>query len=1112
MNKFYTLLCLILLAICTQTEGQIYYVKAGASGNGTSWADASGNLQAVLANASSGSQVWVAKGIYTPANCSPCNTSDRNISFEIPNGVALYGGFQGTESTLAERNWQANSTILSADIDSDGTATNNSFSIIYTAYVNNQTLADGFIIEGGNADDNSVSYGERNNSGAGWYNTGKSSGGTSHPTVRNCIFRNNYAVGFGGAMFHQAAFSGSCHPNIINCTFETNSSKSGGGGVYFNAILGGQSYPQLVHCTFQGNSCENSGGAMYNNGQLGSCNPTIINCLFLENETNQYGAGMYNLGKSGDASPKLTNCIFYDNSAVAAGAIYNLGSENGNSSPVITNCTFFKNSANVGGVMYNQANDATGNCEAVVQNCIFWANTAGYGLVFQNGYAHPSISYSLVQVSDCSQLNTGTASTVNCGAGMLFGQSPVFADSANYDLRLQSSSLAVDAGSNPAILATGIGVDFDSLPRIFNGTVDLGAFEFGSTAYDPPQIITQAASANLCEGQQISLQISANGTPPLQYQWYKDGRAVSGATSPVLQINNAAISDAGAYHCTVISTMADTATSQIANVQVFENLSSAIDIATTTEAICAGSDVSFSTSISNGGSTPQYQWYINGSAVAGANNSTFVYSGFANGDVVQCELTSNAVCVVNPVEVSNEVEISVANWVEPAITINASASEVCEGTNVQFTAQTEFEGTSPIYRWFINSVEVAETNTPVFNSTTLANGDLIHCILESNHNCISSNSVMSNQLNVSVLDLVKSSVSLSATMTELCEGEELIISAQVVHGGTSPLFDWYVNGQLQPKHAPSLSSSDFANQTQVYCVLTSNAPCVNNNIAYSDTLAFRVADMVVAEVLIEADKDTLCEGEEVKIKALSSNSGVNPHYQWKLNGMLLSVDSSEISLIDLADGDRISCEMTSSSECVENNPVQSNELSLIVHPMLEASARLYIMPGKICVGDTVLLQVDANNPGDAPVFQWFWNDQPVGANSPSFRAEAVQNNDQFYCRMTSSDACAVPSTVFSDTILLPADDCTTSLQERSNEPFWKLFPNPSGGRVFVTSTSTASDQLLNYQIFNAQNGAVAKGNLNPQEGINLEALASGCYWIVLQHKERQQVERLIIIR
>ena len=100
-------------------QGQsVIYVNEVASGanDGTTWAEAFSALQDALATAQPGDEIWVAQGIYRPDQGQAVTEGDREASFRLKNGVALYGGFAGTELMREERDWEANETVLSGDL------------------------------------------------------------------------------------------------------------------------------------------------------------------------------------------------------------------------------------------------------------------------------------------------------------------------------------------------------------------------------------------------------------------------------------------------------------------------------------------------------------------------------------------------------------------------------------------------------------------------------------------------------------------------------------------------------------------------------------------------------------------------------------------------------------------------------------------------------------------------------------------------------------------------------------------------------------------------------------------------------------------------------------
>src|SRR5690606_21095430 len=105
-------------------------------------------------------------------------------AFTLIQGVQIYGGFVGTESTLSQRDssrlHSENQTIL------DGSGIN--YHVVYnTAALNNTTVLDGFVITGGNASGTGA-----NGYGGGIYNT------SGAPVFRNLIIKNNYASNGGG--------------------------------------------------------------------------------------------------------------------------------------------------------------------------------------------------------------------------------------------------------------------------------------------------------------------------------------------------------------------------------------------------------------------------------------------------------------------------------------------------------------------------------------------------------------------------------------------------------------------------------------------------------------------------------------------------------------------------------------------------------------------------------------------------------------------------------------------------------------------------------------------------------------------------------------------------
>ncbi len=112
-----SLILFVLLACAVPAPAAVVYVKAGGSGDGSSWAQARGSLGAALAAAVAGDQVWLGQGTWKPG-------SARTDTFMVPPGVSLYGGFLGGETSPAQRPGNPALSVLSGEIGGPGAGDN----------------------------------------------------------------------------------------------------------------------------------------------------------------------------------------------------------------------------------------------------------------------------------------------------------------------------------------------------------------------------------------------------------------------------------------------------------------------------------------------------------------------------------------------------------------------------------------------------------------------------------------------------------------------------------------------------------------------------------------------------------------------------------------------------------------------------------------------------------------------------------------------------------------------------------------------------------------------------------------------------------------------------
>ena len=338
----------------------VYVDLTVAGGDGLSWATAFDSIQDGIALAdATDSWVWVADGEYF-----------ENIA--VADGVEVYGGFAGGETTMAERDPEANVTI----INGAGAGT-------VVAMGATRCGIDGFTITGGYAyagggvlcdgsDDTTFIHScfIRGNSsdhkGAGIYCLGGAA-----PIISNCIIVGNTILDAPGRDFGGGICCYQANPQIIDNLICGNHAHHGGG---IGCI---QASPRIANCVISGNTATYfdsgaGGGGVFAHDKS---SPTVVNCIISGNYTQDWsGGGMYCQTES---NATLTNCTISSNRSyhrdgyeLASGLVTGVGSN-----PVVTNCVFegMTNTAIYEGGPYREYP----GCQVTAANCLFYNNAYG---------------------------------------------------------------------------------------------------------------------------------------------------------------------------------------------------------------------------------------------------------------------------------------------------------------------------------------------------------------------------------------------------------------------------------------------------------------------------------------------------------------------------------------------------------------------------------------------------------------------------------------------------------------------------------------------------------------------------------------------------------------
>ena len=432
------------LSISSFSQSVVFVnIDATGSGDGSSWSDAYTSLDSAFANYSTGDTLWVKTGIYKPL------AGGTNSNFSPPNGILMYGGFSGNESSLNQRTL-GNMSVLDGNIGMNGSSSDNTRHVVFVNNNTSQIVIDGFKIRNGYA-----------------YTIGGSitvgGGGarivSGNVKFENCEFSDNYTYMRGGAM---AIYGSSSNVTLINCVFKNNLSNTGTSSGLGGAIFANSGVLKIIDCDFRTNTARRGGA-------ISTFQPTVTidRSQFSGNKASNNVGGAIDNGS--ESSLNIYNSLFVGNYAETNGsAIYTSTSLNTKTQRFI-GCTFANNYNNVSSTSYTVYTSEY----TTVANCIIYNNRATKQLFVLPPAIEPTVKNCLLEdtITIGSSIIYSSPEFINPGTT---SSTPFTLDNLNYGLK--STSGAINKGDNNSVNSL-YNKDLEGNARINSTKVDIGAIE-----------------------------------------------------------------------------------------------------------------------------------------------------------------------------------------------------------------------------------------------------------------------------------------------------------------------------------------------------------------------------------------------------------------------------------------------------------------------------------------------------------------------------------------------------------------------------------------------------------------------------------------------------------
>lgn len=249
--------------------------------------------------------------------------------------------------------------------------------------------------------------------------------------------------------------------------------------------------------------------------------------------------------------------------------------------------------------------------------------------------------------------------------------------------------------------------------------------------------------------------------------------------------------------------------------------------------VCSGTTISFTATVTNGGTTPTYSWRRNGTAVGTSSTFSANNNNYNNNDVFNLVVTSNATCVVGSPATSNSIKIT--KYATSAGGTTAGSATYCSTTNsgtVTLSGQT-----GNVIRWE-QSINSGSTWTTIANTTTsqaysnLTQTTLFRAVVQSG-NC---SSATSTNATITVTPVTGGTTTGTNSVCSGTNSGTITLSGQV---GTILRWMRSTNGGSSWTNISNTTTSQtYSNltQTTMYVAVMTNGSCLDTSTASTITV------------------------------------------------------------------------------------------------------------------------------------------------------------------------------------------------------------------------------------------------------------------------------------
>jgi len=467
-------------------------------------------------------------------------------------------------------------------------------------------------------------------------------------------------------------------------------------------------------------------------------------------------------------------------------------------------------------------------------------------------------------------------------------------------------------------------------------------------------------------------------------------------------------------------------------------------------------------------------------------------------------------------DTSNIVTLTINPIFSVGINIIASENPTCIGSNVIYTATQTNGGTMPTYQWKLNGNNIG-TNDSTFSSSTIANNDILTCILTSNANCVIANSDTSNAITMTVYPLYSNN-----NPKTICQGDSYILN-----GHTYTIAGTYNDTLLTISGCDSIIVTQLivnpvflTNNPQTICAGNSyvlNGHTYSTTGTYTDTLisitgcdSIIVTQLTVNPTYSTNNTQTICNGNSYDFNGHTYISA----------GMYLDTLSTVLGCDSI-----IVTQLTVNPVYSINNPQVINTGGSYIF-----NGNTYTLPGtyydtlstingcdsifitQLIVNPANFLNLDSLNGGinDTLYVSFFPLTLNAGNGFLSYlwsngsNVQTTQVNSNGWYSVTVSDGSKSTQSDSIYVLLITNEPIIDSQNEI------KIYPNPNTGKFIISVNGNIKiDKLEIYNVIGDKVYSIKTNNNYLTYIIDLTENPKGIYFIKIYSREKIYIEKIV---